>query len=133
MTHSKQLSVLKNPELDSQLETIIQSEDHILIILLATFLSYYTVDVQRKQLICTATDPELCQCLPDVLPIRKASGILIVYALCFFTRLSAQALESPEHTPKQHRKNEWNHLSNLLVLTAAVIHFGLLLQDEENT
>lgn len=115
--------------IQNQIQTIDESKQRILMLLTATFLSYYTVDIQRQQLICTATDEELCRCLPETFPLQTASSIIVIGALLYFTKLSKQTL-ALSATPKETCRNSWNHLANLLVLLAALIRFALLLDRD---
>ncbi len=117
-------------ETQEQVNIIDQSKINIILIIAATILSYYATDLDKQQLICTVKDNEDCDCLPKVLPIRMLSSIMIISALLYFTNLTGNILEQPQDDPKQCRKNKLNHLSNQLVLAAAVIRFTLLLEDD---
>lgn len=112
-----------------ELSILDQSQWHLLILLLAIILSYYSLQVQKQQLVCTATDPELCQYLPKVFPIRAVSQILTIAALIYFFQLSGDTLAQSTKNTVQHCQSSWNHVSSLLVLVAAFIRFGLLLQS----
>ena len=112
-----------------ELSIIDQSQCYLLILLLAIILSYYSIQIQKQQLICTATDPQLCQYLPKTFPIRAVSQILPVAALMFFFRLSGDTLAQSAPNTRQQCQNGWNHISSLLVLVAAAIRFGLLVQS----
>lgn len=115
-------------EVKQQLAVIDQSQWYILVILGAIVLSYYNVNIQRQQLICSATDPKLCKCLPPTLPIQAVSSIMVIVALIFFFQLSADTVcSTPCHT-KERCRNELSHLSSTLVLVAALVRFGLLTQ-----
>lgn len=116
--------------LTQQLGLIHESKSKISLLILATLLSYYSVDIQGKQLLCTATDPELCDCLPPTLPIQAMSSILVIYSLVYFTNLSKKTLCEEVETPRMRKKNELNHFANILVLIAAMIRFALLVQDD---
>lgn len=111
-----------------ELSIINQSQCYLLILFLAIILSYYSIQIQKQQLVCTVTDPELCRYLPKVFPIRAVSQILTITALMYFFHLSEDTLtQSASNTP-QHCQNSWNHISSLLVLVAAAIRFGLIVQ-----
>ena len=76
---------MSKPEntLESQLSAIDQSKTEILVLILATILSYYTVDIQRQQLVCTAAGQELCDCLPKNIADTGCFSILVISALKF--------------------------------------------------
>lgn len=113
-------------EVQSQLAVIDQSQWYILIILAAIVLSYYSVNLQKKQLICSATDPEISKCLPSTLPIQAVSSIMVIVALIFFFHLSGETLCNTPCNTKERCRSGLNHLSSTLVLVAALVRFGLL-------
>lgn len=117
------------PEIQKQLAVIDQSQWYIGVIIAAIVLSYYSVSIQRKQVICSATDPELCKCLPKALPFQAVSSILIIVSLIYFFNLSADTYKQSQGA-KQCCRNGLNHLSSCLVLVAALVRFGLLTQQD---
>lgn len=117
-------------EIQEQVNVIDRSKINIILIIAATILSYYATDLDKQQLVCTAKDSQECDLLPKVLPIRMISSIMIISALLYFTNLTGSILEQPQDNPQQCRKNKLNHLSNELVLAAAVIRFTLLLEND---
>lgn len=114
-------------ELRNQLAVIDQSQCYLLMIMASLVLSYYTINIQRQQLICTAKDPALCKCLPETLPLQTTSSIMIIIALLFFFNLSGNTLIQ-SRTPKECQLNQCNHLASTMVLVAALIRFCLLIQ-----
>lgn len=113
-------------EVKSQLAVIDQSQWYILVILAAILLSYYSVNLQKQQLICSATNPEISKCLPDTLPIQAVSSIMIIVALIFFFNLSGETLSNTPCNTKERCRGSLNHLSSTLVLVATLVRFGLL-------
>lgn len=116
-------------EAGKQLCIIDQSKWFLLILIVAVILSYYTVDIQRKQLVCSVTDPQLCKCLPKTFPLQAVTGLMTLAALVFFEKLSCYNVTQAQ-TPSAVRENKWNHLASILVLAAAAIRFGILLQGD---
>ena len=96
-------------------------------------LSYYSVGIIKQKLVCTATDPELCQCLPKVMPIQALSNIMILLALFFYVGLSGESLRQAKRqcNPRQVHNSSLNHTANLLVLIAGMIRFGLLITQDD--
>ncbi len=99
----------------------------------AILLSYYSVGIIKQKLVCTATDPELCQCLPKVMPIQALSNIMILLALFFYVGLSGESLRQAKRqcNPRQVHNSSLNHTANLLVLIAGMIRFGLLVTQDD--
>lgn len=119
-------------EIRNQLAVINQSQCYLLMIIASLLLSYYSVNVQRQQLICTAKDPALCKCLPETLPLQKVSSLMVIIALTFFFYLSGNTL-CQSQTSRECCLNQSNHFASTLVLLAALIRFCLLLQRERAT
>ncbi len=127
----KEIPQALSSEVQQQLSLIGRSQWYILVILGTILLSYYTIDLQRQQLVCTARDPEWRGRLPETLPIQAVSSILVILALIFFYHLSKTTLHSAQ-TPKECHRNQLNHLSSILVLVAALVRFGLLTTGDLN-
>ena len=53
-----------------QLQVLTRSQWFIMVTVCAILLSYYSVSLMKQKLVCTATDPALCKCLPETLPIQ---------------------------------------------------------------
>lgn len=117
-------------ELAQQVCLIDKSQGYLIIVIAATILSYYTVSIQKQQLICTATDEEICKLLPPTLPIQAVTSILFIVSLVFFYGLTEDNVRQTKPGTKQHARNQLNHLSSILVLMAAIIRFALLLQND---
>ena len=118
-------------ELQNQLAVLDQSKCYLLMIMASMVLSYYTINIQRQQLICTAKDPALCKCLPKTLPLQTVSSMMVIIALLFFFNLSETTLQQSQ-TPNDRRLNQCNHLASTFVLAAALIRFCLLTQREHS-
>ncbi len=73
-----------------QLQVLTRSQWFIMVTVCAILLSYYSVSLMKQKLVCTATDPALCKCLPETLPIQTFSSILILLALTFYVGLSGK-------------------------------------------
>ena len=67
-----------------QLQVLTRSQWFIMVTVCAILLSYYSVSLMKQKLVCTATDPALCKCLPETLPIQTfpASDPACPYLLC---------------------------------------------------
>lgn len=117
-------------EIKEQLKVIDESQSYLLIILGSILLSYYTVSLQRQQLICSATSPELCECLPEILPLQSVSSIMVIVALTYFYNLSGQTLKAAKNDGTAQCQDEISHMASTLVLLAAMMRFGLLVQSD---
>lgn len=131
MIQTKHFCISDLPEeTRKQLAIIDKSQWYILVIIGAILLSYYTVSIQRKQLICSATDPELCKCLPKTLPFQALSSIMVITALLFYFKLSGNSMCQARNDPKQFCRSKINHNADILVIVAALLRFGLLVQGD---
>ena len=118
-------------EVKRQLAVIDSSQCCLLIIIGSILLSYYTVSLQKQQLICRATDPALCKCLPKTFPLQATSSIMVIVALAFFYHLSAESLEEAKGSGNPCCREGLEHMVSLFVLIAAAMRFGLLFQNEK--
>lgn len=120
-------------ELCQQLGILSKSQWYIIVTVCAILLSYYSVGIIKQKLVCTATDPKLCQCLPKVMPIQALSNIMILLALFFYVGLSGESLRQAKRqcNPRQVHNSSLNHTANLLVLIAGMIRFGLLITQDD--
>lgn len=123
------------PEICQQLHILSKSQWYMIVTIGAILLSYYSLNITKKNLICSATDPELCKCLPKTLPIQTVSSIMILLSLFFYVQISGKALcqVKEQCDPKQIHNGSLNHLSNILVLLAGMIRFGLLVTRDDTT
>ena len=115
-----------------QLQVLTRSQWFIMVTVCAILLSYYSVSLMKQKLVCTATDPALCKCLPETLPIQTFSSILILLALTFYVGLSGKTVcqAKQQGNPKQIHTSSVNHTANLLVLITGMIRFGLLIAQD---
>lgn len=116
-------------DVNRQIQIYTRSQWFIMLTVCAVLLSYYSVGLMKQNLVCMATDPSLCRCLPKVLPIQTFSSILVLLALIFYTGLSGKTVcrAKQQNNPRQIHTTTLNHTANLLVLVAAMIRFGLLI------
>lgn len=110
-------------EIKAQLATIDKSQWYIGLTIAAIALSYYTIGIQRKQLLCSVTKDPCCKCLPDPFPLQSLSSILVIVALVFFYNLSAETLCRTPADKCTCKMNKLSYLASALVLAAAVIRF----------
>ena len=90
-------------------------------IVIALFLSYFTVTIQREQLICTICPEKCCDCLPDIFPIKLISSLMTLAALIFFYQLAANSCCQPATDCAQQQSKQISYIAFALVLIAAVI------------
>lgn len=109
-------------EIAAQVQVIEKSQQYILVIIGAILLSFYSTQIQKQQLICTAVEHPCCRCLPDTFPIKFISDILILAALFFFFHLSKEQVDSCEGETGCCSAR-LNLTASMLVLLAALIRF----------
>lgn len=79
-------------ELCEQLETTDSSIFFLILLILAILLSFWSILIQRRQLVCTiAGDTEAASAAPPVYPIRHGASALTVGGLGFFLCLAIRA------------------------------------------
>ena len=115
-----------------QLCVIDQSMAYILLVIGAVILSYYSVSIQRKQLICSVTQDECCKCLPDIFPIKCTSSIMIIISVCFFFNIAKENCEQQQTDPAICNSAEINYGASLFVLIAAAMRFYDLIKVESS-
>ena len=111
----------------SQLETVDWSRFFLLVIIASVLLSYYSVEIGRKQLCLTLEgDGERVRALPDLFPIRVTAGALVVGSLGFFLCLAWKTWEKAAGGAEEGsaRVNLW---ASLFVLLAALLRLGDLM------
>lgn len=109
-------------DISSQVRLIEKSQHYILVIIGATLLSYYSTQIQKQQLICTAVERPCCRCLPDTFSIKFISDVLIIAALFFFFNLSKEQADACENETACCSAH-FNYTASVLVLLAALIRF----------
>lgn len=108
-------------ETQQQLHIIDTSLNYLIILIAAIILSYYSLTVQRQQLILSATGEDLPSCLPNTFHIRLTSSSMVVVSLIFFYLLSDQNARTPQSDPVFNCSNQYNSTASALVLIAAII------------
>lgn len=107
-----------------QLGTVDSSIFFLLLIILATLLSFWSILIQRGQLVCTIEgNPEAAAAAPPVYPIRHAASALIVGSLGFFLCLALRTAKEAEAgtdcvAKRSASSNVW---ASLFVLVAAIL------------
>lgn len=107
-----------------QLGTVDSSIFFLLLIILATLLSFWSVLIQRGQLVCTMEEHTgAAQAAPPIYPIKRAASALIVgslgFFLCLALRTAGEAEAGTDCTAKQSATtNVW---ASLFVLIAAIL------------
>lgn len=84
-------------EVCSQLKIMDQSKFYSILIIAGIIISLHNIDLQKKELICTALGETDCKC-EEVYPLRIISSIIIITALVFFYDISSQAVENTDGT-----------------------------------
>lgn len=115
-----------------QIEIINTSMNYILLIIVAVILSYESLCIQKKQLICQITPTEACACLPNVFPIQLTSNLLTLIAVIYFYCIAKQTKNSPVVDCKTKCSNNINYISSLLVLIAAILRLYNLIYQNSN-
>lgn len=82
-------------EICSQLEIMEKSKFSSILIIAGVIISIYNIDLQKKELICTALGDTDFSC-PELYPLRIISSIIIITALVFFYEISYQAVENTD-------------------------------------
>lgn len=96
----------------------------LVLIILSVLLSFWSVLIQRGQLVCTLEgDARGAQAAPDVFPIKIAAGALVVGSLGFFLMLALNTCKTAAQgeDPVARHSASMNVWASLLVLTAALI------------
>lgn len=108
--------------IEYELSILSESQNYIVYVIIGILLSYYSISIQKEQLICSYTGTD-CSYLPNQLLIQLTGNILILIAVFFFFNLSAVNLETPTDNSKLQSSNELNYVASLLVVIATVIRF----------
>lgn len=113
----------ENPDRETMLAqyaVIDQSLDYLGMSVAAVLLNYYTVAVQKEQLLALINGeapPE-----QDLYPMQMSSAVMLLAASSYFAGLSHEALKEPPAGELLLEQGlEFNNLINQLVLTAASI------------
>ena len=110
----------------AQLGVVDDSLGFLLIILASVLLSFWGVAIQREGLCLTIRgETGAAKALPEVYPIRRKAGAMVVGALGFFLCLALNAWEQARAgtDPVACRSARTNLWASLLVLIAAVLRF----------
>ena len=99
--------------LEEQLNTVDQSIFFLILLILSVLLSFWSVLIQRGQLVCTIEGKtEAAAAAPKIYPIKISASALVVGSLGFFLCLALQACQ------KSAGMNVW---ASLFVFAAALI------------
>lgn len=110
--------------LEEQLNTVDQSIFFLILLILSVLLSFWSVLIQRGQLVCTIEGkPEAAAAAPKIYPIKISASALVVGSLGFFLCLALQACRSAAQdgdcvSQKSAGMNVW---ASLFVFAAALI------------
>lgn len=116
--------------LKQQLGLIDNSLDYILLIIVALLLSYSSVSVQKRQLLCSLQPGEpCCQNLPDVFALQSSSSLLVLISSIYFFNLAEDGCCQVTADPCVKKRNSINHDASLLVLLAAGMRFTSLMEQ----
>ena len=113
-------------ELCQQLSTVDKSLRFLVLIILSVLLSFYSVLIQRRGLVCTIEgDTQAAGALPKVFPIKITAGALVIAALGFFLCLALQTCKAAAQggDPVAQKSASTNVLASLLVFAAALLRF----------
>ena len=113
-----------------QIEIINTSMNYILLIIVAVILSYESLSIQKKHLICQINPTDDCACLPDVFPIQLTSNLLTLIAVIYFYCIANQTKNSQVVDCKTKCSNNINYISSLLVLFAAILRLYNLINKK---
>lgn len=106
-----------------QLQIVDESIWYLILIIVSILLSFYSVKIQRQQLVNLIT-PECCQeKTPDIFPIKLVANVLVLISLYFFFNLSASNLNQNQENEVLCNSNKNNYTASFLVLLAAIIRF----------
>ncbi|MCI8477681.1 MAG: hypothetical protein HFE97_04945 [Oscillospiraceae bacterium] len=116
MEDSQEQAVLRQ-----QLETTEESLQFLVLIILSILLSFWSVVLQRRQLVDTLAGRQVAE--TAIRPLKHAAGALIIGSLGFFFALALEAWQSAQQgqdTAAQASalRNLW---ASLFVLVAALI------------
>ena len=112
--------------LRAQLGIVDDSLGFLLVLIASVLMSFYGVVLQRRGLCLTIQgETEAVSALPDVHPIRRKSGAMVIGSLGFFLRLALNTWEqacagTDAVAYRSARTNLW---ASLFVLVAAVLRF----------
>ncbi|MCI8624057.1 MAG: hypothetical protein HFG26_10410 [Provencibacterium sp.] len=104
-----------------QLSVVDQSMGFLLLIIFATLLSFYSLTINRRQLIYSQECPEKLESLPPVFPIRLLVGAIVSGCLSFFFHLALQNSREEGLTWAERCSAQRNLVASFLVLAAALI------------
>lgn len=110
----------------AQLGIVDDSLGFLLILIAAVLLSFCGTALQRKGLCLTIRgETAAAETLPDVYPIRRTAGAMVVGALGFFLCLALNTWEQARAgtDPVACRSARTNLWASLFVLAAAVLRF----------
>lgn len=113
-------------ELCKQLGITDSSLFFLVLIILGTLLSFWSVTIQRRQLCLTIEgETELAAAAPPIYPIKHASSALIVGSLGFFLCLAYRAWKDARAGDDcvARRSSSTNLWASILVLSAAILRF----------
>lgn len=111
----------------AQLGVTDQSLGFLLLIIASVLLSLFSVVLQRRGLCLTIQgDTEGAAALPEVYPMKKTAGALVVGSLGFFLCLALDAWEQAKTGGDcvARRSAATNLWASLFVLAAALLRFG---------
>lgn len=108
---------MQREALQEQIKTAGRSLFFLSILLGSVCLSWLALDKQRRGLCCTGK-------APDVTGLRQVSSVLVVLALGYFFCLGVRS--------RDQQGGEVNFWASLLVLLAALLRLGELLEENQN-
>ena len=110
--------------LEEQLGTVDQSIFFLILIILSVLLSFWSVLIQRGQLVCTIEgNTEAAAAAPDVFPIKISASALVIGSLGFFLCLALQTCRTAAQgdDPAAQKSAGMNVWASLFVFVAALI------------
>ena len=118
--------------LEEQRSIVDQSLGFLLVLVASVLLSFWTVTVQRRGLcLILAGEGEQAAALPDILPVKRVAGAMVIGALGFFLCLALNTWEEARTGPEATRRSASSNLwASLFVLVAALLRFLDLGQQE---
>lgn len=124
---------MEQKQLCAQLKTVDRSLFFLVLIILSVLLSFWSVQIQRRQLADAVTgDTADAAALPPVFPIKLIAGSLVTAALGFFFALALDTLDSqePGGNPAARRSAGINVWASLFVLAAALLRLWDLVESQ---
>ena len=118
-------------EIKQQIAILDESKRYVLIILVGIILSYYSLYLQREQLVCSVTNCN--EKYPNTTYIRIISNLLVTTSLIFFYNLATAALNTQSSTPQDASSNRLNYIASLFVLIASLIRLVDLIFNKLNS